>query len=77
MLCPDDRHVLTQPIGPRGGKLHPYQEGELGVVQEGAYADLLRVDGNPLEDIEVMVNPEENLDLIMKNGVIYKHTKGE
>ena len=56
------------------GKLHPYQEGELGVIEEGAYADLLLVDGNPLADIEVMVNPEENFDLIMKDGVIYKNT---
>jgi imidazolonepropionase-like amidohydrolase len=56
------------------GKLHPYQEGELGVIQEGAYADLLLIDGNPLEDIEVMVNPAENFDLIMKDGKIYKNT---
>lgn len=55
------------------GKLHPYQEGELGVIEEGAYADLLLVDGIPLEDIEVMVNPAENFDLIMKDGVIYKN----
>jgi imidazolonepropionase-like amidohydrolase len=56
------------------GKLHPYQDGKLGVIREGAYADLLLVDGNPLEDIEVMVDPEENFDLIMKDGVIYKNT---
>jgi imidazolonepropionase-like amidohydrolase len=59
------------------GKLHPYREGELGVVREGAYADLLLVAGNPLEDIEVMVNPEENFDLIMKDGVIYKNEVGQ
>jgi imidazolonepropionase-like amidohydrolase len=34
----------------------------------------LLVDGNPLEDIEVMVDPEENFDLIMKDGKIYKNT---
>ena len=56
------------------GKRHPYQEGALGVIQEGAYADILLIDGNPLEDIEVMVNPDENFDLIMKDGVIYKNT---
>jgi imidazolonepropionase-like amidohydrolase len=59
------------------GKLHPYQEGELGVIEEGAYADLLLVDGNPLEDIEVLVHPGENLDLIMKDGVVYKNTLDE
>ncbi len=56
------------------GKLHPYQEGELGVIKEGAYADLLLVDGNPLENIEIMANPAENFDLIMKDGKIYKNT---
>jgi imidazolonepropionase-like amidohydrolase len=56
------------------GKLHAYQEGELGVIQEGAYADLLLVDVNPLGDIEVMVQPDENFDLVMKDGRIYKNT---
>jgi imidazolonepropionase-like amidohydrolase len=56
------------------GKLHPYQEGELGVIEEGAYADLLVVDGNPLEDITILSNPGKNLKLIMKDGKIYKNT---
>ncbi len=56
------------------GKRHPYQDGELGVIQEGAYADLLLIDGNPLEDIEIMVNSEKYFDLIMKDGEIYKNT---
>lgn len=33
---------------------HPYQQGELGVIAEGAYADLILVDGNPLEDIDLV-----------------------
>ena len=37
-----------------GMTLNPYKEGKLGVVEEGAYADLLLVDGNPLEDITVI-----------------------
>ncbi|MDR9829175.1 amidohydrolase family protein [Vibrio sp. FNV 38] len=56
------------------GKRHPYQEGKLGVIQEGAYADLLLVDGNPLEDISILALPDTNFNLIMKNGVIYKNT---
>jgi imidazolonepropionase-like amidohydrolase len=56
------------------GKLHPYQEGELGVIQEGAYADLLIVDGNPLENIKIMTDPGKNFRLIMKDGKIYKNT---
>jgi imidazolonepropionase-like amidohydrolase len=43
-------------------------------VEEGAYADLLLVDGNPLKDILVMTKPDENFKIIMKDGVIYKNT---
>jgi len=56
------------------GKLNPYQDGPLGVVKEGAYADILIVDGNPLEDISLLADPEKNLKVIMKDGVIYKNT---
>ena len=56
------------------GKRHPYQEGPLGVIKDGAYADLLIVDGNPLEDITLLADPEKNLKLIMKDGKIYKNT---
>lgn len=51
----------------------PYQEGGLGVVEEGAYADLILVDGNPLENIDLIADPHKNFDLIMKDGVIYKN----
>jgi imidazolonepropionase-like amidohydrolase len=50
-----------------------YAEGPLGVVQEGAYADLLLVKGNPLEDLGA-VTDQDNLKIIMKNGKIYKNT---
>jgi len=56
------------------GKRHPYQEGPLGVIRDGAYADLLLVDGNPLEDITLLAKPDENLVVIMKDGRIYKNT---
>jgi imidazolonepropionase-like amidohydrolase len=49
------------------------QTGNLGVVAEGAYADLLAVDGNPLVDLRVLTNPGKNLRLIMKDGIIYKN----
>jgi imidazolonepropionase-like amidohydrolase len=49
------------------------QKGELGAICPGAYADLLVVEGNPLADIRVLVNPQQNLKLIMKDGVIYKN----
>ena len=56
------------------GKLNPYTEGPLGIIKEGAYADILLVDGNPVEDAMVLVDYEANIDLIMKDGVIYKNT---
>ena len=48
------------------------QEGKLGTIAAGAYADLLIVDGDPLTDLRVMLDPERNLKLIMKDGIIYK-----
>jgi imidazolonepropionase-like amidohydrolase len=45
--------------------------GLLGTVREGAFADLLVVDGDPLRDARVLCKPDENLLLVMKDGVIY------
>jgi imidazolonepropionase-like amidohydrolase len=47
--------------------------GEVGVVAPGALADLLVVDGNPLEDIRVLTTPQRSLKLIMKDGQVYKN----
>jgi imidazolonepropionase-like amidohydrolase len=52
----------------------PYKQGELGVIKEGAYADMIILDQNPLENIRVFENPDQNLKLIMKDGKIYKNT---
>lgn len=54
------------------GERNPYP-GKLGVVEPNALADLLLVDGNPLEDLELVANPE-NFVVIMKDGVVYKNT---
>ena len=54
------------------GKRNPYP-GKLGVVEEGAFADLLLVDGNPLEQIALVADPAKNFVLIMKDGKIYKN----
>jgi imidazolonepropionase-like amidohydrolase len=54
------------------GPRNPYP-GKLGVIEEGALADILLVEGNPLEDISILTKPEENLVLIMKDGKIYKN----
>ena len=56
-----------------GPMMNPYLDGPLGVIQEGAYADILVVDGNPLEDILLLGDSEKNISLIMKDGKIYKN----
>jgi imidazolonepropionase-like amidohydrolase len=55
------------------GYINPYP-GKLGVVEAGALADLLLVDGNPLDDINLVANPDKNFVVIMKDGRIYKDT---
>jgi imidazolonepropionase-like amidohydrolase len=55
------------------GFINPYP-GKLGAVEEGALADLLIVDGDPLENIKLLEDPGKNLLVIMKDGTIYKNT---
>ena len=54
------------------GFINPYP-GKLGVVEEGALADLLLVDGNPLENIKLIEDPDKKFLVIMKDGTIYKN----
>ena len=54
------------------GLRSPYS-GKLGVVEEGALADLLLVDGDPLANIELIADPERNFVVIVKDGKIYKN----
>lgn len=55
------------------GPRNPYR-GKLGVIEDGALADLLVIDGNPIDHIELVAAPEKNLMIIMKDGKIYKDT---
>ena len=55
------------------GLRNPYP-GKLGVVEQGALADLIVVDGNPLENINLVADPANKFLIIMKDGVIYKNT---
>jgi imidazolonepropionase-like amidohydrolase len=55
------------------GPRNPYP-GKLGVIEEGAYADILLVDGDPLENLKLFDDPGKNLLVIMKDGKIYKNT---
>ncbi len=49
------------------------QPGKLGTIAAGAYADLLVVNGDPLSDVSLLAGQGEALDLIMKDGVVYKN----
>ena len=55
------------------GPRNPYQDGPLGVIKKGAYADLLIVEGNPIKDITILEDYTNNMKIIMKDGVIYKN----
>jgi imidazolonepropionase-like amidohydrolase len=61
--------ALLAMSGPRT----PYP-GALGVVREGALADLLLVDGNPLQDLTLVADAARNFLVIMKDGRVYKNT---
>jgi len=55
------------------GKRNPYP-GKLGVVEEGALADLLLVDGDPMANIKLIENPTKSFVVIMKDGKVFKNT---
>ena len=68
------------------GKLNPYGEAKLGVIEKGAYADIILVEGNPLADLAVIgaipsmfktePRPTASVDsipFVMKDGKIYKN----
>ena len=63
-----DNAQLLKLCGPRD----PYP-GKLGVIEEGALADLLLVNANPLEDLDLVADPDAYFAMIMKDGKIYKN----
>ncbi len=69
MATADNAELLAL-SGPR----NPYP-GKLGVVEEGALADLLLVDGDPIADIKLVEDPAKNFLVIMKDGKIYKDAR--
>ncbi|TKT73801.1 amidohydrolase family protein [Afipia massiliensis] len=66
MVTYDNAQLLAL-SGPRT----PY-EGKLGIVEEGALADLILVNGDPLAKLDLIADPGKNFSVIMKDGVIYK-----
>jgi len=49
-------------------------EGQIGELTEGALADMIAVEGDPLQDITVMQDPDRHLKMVMKEGQIYKNS---
>jgi imidazolonepropionase-like amidohydrolase len=68
MATADNAELLAM-----SGRRNPYP-GKLGVVEEGALADLLLVDGDPVANIKLIEDPGKNFLVIMKDGKIYKNT---
>lgn len=56
------------------GLLDPYPEGDIGVIREGSFADMLLVSGNPVEDLDILANPD-NIKVVIKGGDIFKDTR--
>lgn len=75
----DTAHVLKMAISINAqllalsGNRNPYA-ASLGVLEAGAMADMLLIEGNPLEDISLIADPGKNMKLIIKNGHIHKNT---
>jgi imidazolonepropionase-like amidohydrolase len=69
-LATHDNAQLLALSGPRS----PYA-GALGVVREGALADLILVDGDPLANLSLVADPGKNFVVIMKDGAIVKESK--
>ncbi len=67
LVTHDNAQLLTL-SGPR----NPYP-GKLGVIEEGAYADMLLIDGNPLQDLSVLADYDNKFKVIVKDGKIYKN----
>ncbi len=55
------------------GEMNPYKDGPLGVIQEGAYADVIVVDGNPLDDIKMI--SRDHVRVVVKDGKVFKDTR--
>ena len=68
-LVTHDNAQLLALSGPR----NPYP-GRLGVIEEGALADMLLVDGDPIANLKLIADPGKNFVVIMKDGMIYKNS---
>jgi len=61
--------MLRELVGPAR---NDFIEAKLGVIEEGAWADILVWKGNPIRDVKLILE-ESNLKLVMKGGNVYKN----
>jgi imidazolonepropionase-like amidohydrolase len=71
-MATSDNADLLALSGPR----NPY-DGKLGVIEPGAFADLLVVDGDPTSDLRVFDDSDRTIRIIMKDGRVYKDTASQ
>ena len=57
------------------GGMNPYPYGKLGVIAEGAYADVIVIDGDPLADITAL--KRDNVKVVIKDGKCFKYALGD
>jgi imidazolonepropionase-like amidohydrolase len=57
----------------KSGKRDTYRAARLGVIEPGAWADMLLVRGNPLDDLRLIEDPARNLLVIVKDGMVHKN----
>lgn len=55
------------------GERNTYRGGKLGVIAEGGWADMILVDGDPLQDISLIGDPDTNFKMIIKGGAVVKN----
>ncbi|MGL6211732.1 MAG: amidohydrolase family protein [Paracoccaceae bacterium] len=65
-----DNAFILGMSGPR----NPYSAGKLGVIEKGAYADMILADGDPTADLAFIADPDSNFRIIMKGGQVHKNT---
>src|SRR5690606_8334864 len=56
------------------GERNTYRGGKLGVIAEGAWADMILVDGDPIDDLSLIADPDTNFKVIVKNGQVVKNS---
>lgn len=68
-LRKNQTETINVSISKNGTVQNPYPEGKIGVLEAGSFADILIVNGNPIEDLDVL----DNMLFIMKNAKVYKN----